>query len=452
MSPETPALSPRDPASIEAWLRLAFVALPARRCRRLLARYGGPQEALQAAERGRTDELLQISGITPNVVERLQESVERDLAPVWRAMQEHQIRLLLAEDDEYPPALRALGEDAPPYIFVRGTIQESDRQAVAIVGTRAASEYGRGLAERLGSDLARRGITVVSGLARGIDTHAHEGALQGGGRTFAVCGCGLDIAYPSTNRDLMSRITRAGAAFSEWAPTTHPESWHFPARNRIISGLSLGIVVLEAGERSGALITAEFAVEQGREVFAVPGNVHRPGSRGPHALIRQGATLVENVDDIIQALNSRSLPFEAPADHTPVYSTGDAGTTPQFTKRAAGQRATKPTKRSAAPDTLFDDNGETIALSNDLASRENPKEVGIREGMVVPASLPSAPSPDLTPEQNAVYGALDEEPRHLDEVAARANVGAAEATATLVLLELRSLARRHTGALFSRAF
>ena len=185
----------------------------------------------------------------------------------------------MRESPDYPAALAGL-PDPPPYLFVRGTIEERDRAAVAIVGTRHATEYGKGIAAKLASDLAQRGVTVVSGLARGVDTQAHKGAVDAGGRTFAVCGCGLDVAYPSENRTLMEQIENAGACVSEFAPTVHPESWHFPARNRIISGLSVGVVVVEAAERSGALITADFALEQGREVFAVPGNIHKAQSKG----------------------------------------------------------------------------------------------------------------------------------------------------------------------------
>ena len=418
---------------VEAWLRLAFVSLPAPRSRRLLAYYGNPQDALSAADAGHDQELLQISGVTPKVIDRLREATARDLTPVWRAMREHAIRLLLSDAPDYPPALHALGDDAPPYLFMRGDVQESDRRAVAIVGTRGASEYGRGLAERLAVDLARRGVTVVSGLARGIDTHAHEGALQAGGRTFAVCGCGLDIAYPSDNRELMSRVAQNGAAFSEWAPTTHPEAWHFPARNRIISGLSLGSVIVEAGERSGALITAEFAIEQGREVFAIPGNVHRPGSKGPHALIKQGATLVESADDIIEALNARVLPFDVPAKTT---------------------RASDPKPRARREKAVVTQTQMPLATDDDLTGEQREGATGRLKGggssRSMAREMPAMTG--LTPEQDAVYGALEEDPRHLDDVALRANVGAAEAAATLVLLELRGIVRRHPGGLFSRSF
>lgn len=379
---------PREhsPTDVESWLRLAFVNLPANRCHSLLQVWKHPRHALEAALAGREAELLATPGVTPSTVERLREAATRDLHPALEAMQTHAIRLLLEGEADYPEGLTDI-PSPPPYLWMRGTMEESDRVAVAIVGTRHASEYGRGIAEKLAIDLARSGVTVVSGLARGIDTHAHKGALEGGGRTFAVCGCGLDIVYPLENKGLMQRIEENGAVFSEFAPTVHPEPWHFPARNRIISGLSVGTIVVEAGERSGALITSDFAMEQGRDVFAVPGNIHRAQSRGAHALIKQGATLVENAEDVMNALNNRALPF-----------------------RDASQKDKSKAQKLTAPQVR----------------------------------------PDLTAEQNRVFLALDAEGRHIDEVAARAQMGAAEVNATLVVLELKGITRRAAGGMFSR--
>jgi DNA processing protein len=375
----------------ESWLRFAFVGLPAARSLGALEKWDGPENLLRAARDGREAELLATPGITPKTVERLQEAARREVAKAKQAMQDWGIRLLVRGSPDYPVVLAGL-PDAPPYLFVRGTVEERDRAAVAIVGTRHATEYGKGIASKLASDLAQRGITVVSGLARGIDTQAHKGALDAGGRTFAVCGCGLDVAYPSENRTLMEQIENAGACISEFAPTVHPEAWHFPARNRIISGLSVGVLVVEAAERSGALITADFALEQGREVFAVPGNIHKAQSRGAHALIKAGATLVDSVDDILTALNSRALPFEDLRQA-------------QKTRKAEVETA--------------------------------PKKSGIR--------------PDLSAAENRVYLALDVEPRHVDDIAAIANMGAGEVNATLVMLELKGATRRLPGGLFVRS-
>ncbi len=382
----------------ESWLRLAFVGLPAMRSLAALEKWETPGNLLRAARDGREHELLATQGITPTTVERLKQSATRDLKKALQAMRDFGIRLLLREHAEYPAALAGL-PDPPPYLFVRGMVEDRDRAAVAIVGTRHATDYGKGIAAKLAGDLAQRGVTVVSGLARGVDTQAHRGALDAGGRTFAVCGCGLDIAYPSDNRRLMEEIEANGACFSEFAPTVHPEPWHFPARNRIISGLSAGVIVVEAAERSGALITADFALEQGREVLAVPGNIHKAQSRGAHALIKSGAALVENVDDVLTALNSRALPFESLRD----------------AKKA----------RDAE-----------VAAQQMLPLEARPKHATVR--------------PDFSGAENRVYLALDVEPLHVDDIAAVANMGAGEVNATLVMLELKGAARRLPGGMFIR--
>lgn len=192
---------------------------------------------------------------------------------------------------------------APPDpLYVKGALLEEDAAAVAIVGTRAATPYGLDTARRLAEELAASGITVVSGLAEGIDRAAHEGALKAGGRTIAVMGHGLSMVYPAHHRELADRIAQSGCLLSEFPMDEPPEPWHFPRRNRIISGLSLGVVVVEAPFKSGALITARFAAEQGREVFAVPGLVSSRQSEGTHALLKDGAKLVGRVEDILEEL------------------------------------------------------------------------------------------------------------------------------------------------------
>jgi DNA processing protein len=189
-------------------------------------------------------------------------------------------------------------------LFIRGSFLQQDEWAVAVVGTRRASAYGRQVTETLASDLARRGITVVSGLARGIDAIAHRAALATGGRTFAVQACGLDLVYPPEHRQLALDITKQGALLSEFPPGTKPQAQHFPRRNRLMSGLCLGVLVIEADEQSGALITAHWALEQDREVFAVPGSIFSPLSRGTNNLIQRGeAKLVTSVDHILEELN-----------------------------------------------------------------------------------------------------------------------------------------------------
>jgi DNA processing protein len=214
------------------------------------------------------------------------------------------MRRLEREDAEYPAPLREI-PDAPEMLHVRGGLVRDDALAVALVGSRQATPYGVGVAEDLAAGLASHGVTVVSGFARGIDSAAHRGALRAGGRTIAVLGCGVDVIYPPENRRLAEDIARRGALVSQFAPGTRPLAHHFPIRNRVIAGLTIGVVVVEAAERSGALITARLAAELGREVMAVPGRVTSAQSRGAHALIKDGAALVEDVKDVIEALPMR---------------------------------------------------------------------------------------------------------------------------------------------------
>src|SRR5436309_5889064 len=203
-------------------------------------------------------------------------------------------------DARYPENLREL-TGPPEQLYVRGSFAAEDALAVAIVGSRAATAYGLAVAERLAADLAARGVAVVSGLARGVDSAAHRGALSTGA-TIAVLGSGVDVVYPPEHGALAREIEAAGAIVSELVPGTPPHKVFFPRRNRIISGLSRAVVVIEAGEKSGSLITARCALEQGREVLAVPGNVLTGRNRGAHALLRDGATIVESVEDILQEL------------------------------------------------------------------------------------------------------------------------------------------------------
>jgi DNA processing protein len=210
------------------------------------------------------------------------------------------VAIVTCQDPLYPRNLLNT-YDYPPYLYVKGSLQAGEN-AVAVVGSRLASAYGRFVTEKFSRELALKGFTVVSGLARGIDAAAHRGALAGKGRTIAVLGCGLDIVYPSENEALANDVAAQGAVVSEFPFGTPPNAPNFPARNRIISGISLGVVVVEAGEKSGSLITARIAAEQGRSVFAVPGAIESAGSRGTHRLIKQGAKLVENVEDILEEI------------------------------------------------------------------------------------------------------------------------------------------------------
>jgi DNA processing protein len=219
-------------------------------------------------------------------------------------------------DAFYPPALAQVA-DAPVVLWVSGDVAALDGRLVAVVGSRAASPYGLEAAGRLGEDLSRAGVTVVSGLARGCDAAAHRGALAAGGRTVAVLGCGPDVCYPAEHADLLRAVRQSGAVVSEYPPGTPPRPGHFPLRNRIISGLCRGVVVVEASDRSGSLLTAGCALDQGREVMAVPGTVFGQRHRGSHALLRDGARLVETADDVLEELGwagARARPDRASGD------------------------------------------------------------------------------------------------------------------------------------------
>lgn len=220
---------------------------------------------------------------------------EHELAEIERLG----LNVLTLADAAYPEALRAIAHP-PPVLMSKGSLVEKDRVAIAIVGTRKPSDYGRMIAEKFAKELGERGFTVVSGMALGIDTAAHQGALTNGARTLAVLGGGLGYIYPQQNVPLVEEIAASGAVLTEFSPGTKPDRWTFPQRNRIISGLTRGTIVVEAGARSGALITAKCATQQGREVFAVPGSITNAKSRGAHRLIQKGAKLVVDVDDILE--------------------------------------------------------------------------------------------------------------------------------------------------------
>jgi DNA processing protein len=244
--------------------------------------------------------MLRAAGLRDDVIARLRTARARAAAERAEAARE-QVDVVLWDAAGYPSRLRTIA-DPPLALFVRGTLDPEPALAVAIVGSRRASEYGRRVARELAEGLAGVGITVVSGLAAGVDGAAHAGALDAGGRTIAVMATGIDLVYPAWHRGLARDIARRGALVTEFRRGTPSLQFHFPQRNRIISGLTVGTVVVEAAERSGSLITAEYALEQGREVFAVPGPIGMPQHRGCHRLIREGAALVTSVEDVLETL------------------------------------------------------------------------------------------------------------------------------------------------------
>ncbi|MBV9849010.1 MAG: DNA-protecting protein DprA [Armatimonadetes bacterium] len=289
----------------EAWLKLNALEFRPQRARALLEAFDRDPSALFAASaadwRGR------VPGLTDKHVSRLSAIQGRSFAPERETLARLCGRIIPYDDPCYPANLRPL-PDAPPVLIARGALVTEDKFSIAIVGSRRAGQYGRTLAQRFARELAAHGLTVISGGARGVDTHAHQGALEGGGRTVAFLGSGVDVCYPTDNRALFDRIAGGGGAVvSEFPLGTRPEPWRFPARNRLISGMSLGVLVIESPADSGSLITAREAGDQGRDVFAIPGPVGDGRNSGCHRLIQDGAKLVETVDDILGELGVLSL-------------------------------------------------------------------------------------------------------------------------------------------------
>lgn len=368
------------------WLTLALVpGVGTTLFVRLLARFRAPSEVLHASEAA----LEEVVGA--NLAQRIRTYKEFvDVDAQERAMAKYDVRFITMEDPAYPARLAEI-YDPPLALFVRGDLYESDQYCVAIVGTRHATAYGLRVAAKLGGELAARGITVISGMAQGIDAAAHRGALETGGRSIAVLGCGVDIVFPAENADLMHSIIQHGCVISPFPMGMNALKGNFPQRNRIISGLALGTVVVEAPPGSGALITARHAVEQGREVFAVPGQVGQRTSMGPHALIREGAKLVESLEDILMELDiPPSLRRPAPAIKS------DTPATP-----AAAQTA------------------------------------------------PKAPESVLSEVEKDILATLSPDGSFVDEIALACRISISEALSSLTLLELKGLVRQFSGKRFS---
>jgi DNA processing protein len=264
----------------------------------LLARFGTAAAILAAAP----DELRSVSHIGDKLAQDFRQAIHNlKLDEELRLIEQHAVNLIALGSTAYPPMLAQIS-DPPHVLYLRGALESRDERAVAIVGSRHCTAYGRRVAERFAAGLVQKGYTVVSGLARGIDGAAHHGALKAGGRTLAVLAGGLAKIYPPEHAELAERVRASGALLSEAPMSMQPMAGMFPARNRIISGLSKAVVIVEAAERSGALITARHAAEQGRTVFAVPGNIDSAASGGTNALIREGAILARSVDDILEEL------------------------------------------------------------------------------------------------------------------------------------------------------
>ena len=376
--------------------------------RRLLTAFGSAEKAIAAT----SAESAQIDGLTPDVRQQLID--ERSRAPLAQELElidQHQCHIVTINDDTYPPLLKQI-DDPPALLYFIGEFPVQNTPSIAIVGSRSPTEYGKTTSQQLSYQLAESGITVVSGFARGIDTCVHRGALEAGGRTVAVFGCGLSIIYPETNRALAAEIIEYGALISEFPMTMPPRGKNFPRRNRVISGLTLGTLVVEASERSGSLITARHAAEQGREVFAVPGQIFSGVSRGTHSLINQGATLINSVDDLLDAL---------PQDYTKVLGGESLDPTRQPTPRP--NQGSKRSDKAAPP--------QSTEKRSTLTSQ--PK---------------AEVAPDLTPDEQTVLAAIDADSIHIDEITRVTQLPIGKISSLLVMLELKGIVQQLPGKQF----
>jgi DNA processing protein len=319
-------------------------------------------------------------------------------------------------DKSYPALLKQI-DDPPLLLYIKGQLSLQDTASVAIVGSRNPTNYGKTISQQLSYQLATHGITIVSGFARGIDTCAHRGALEAGGKTIAVLGCGLSIVYPEVNRELIDEIIKYGALISEFPMTMPPKGTNFPRRNRIISGLTLGTLVVEASERSGSLITARHAAEQGREVFAVPGQIFSKMSQGTHYLINQGATLIHTVDDLLDIL---------PQDYAKVPAQKSSPRQPLPQKDKGFQTPTPRSEEKAKPEPSLPSQPETTAKPD------------------------PAPPLQLSSDEQAVLSAIDSPTSHIDQIARVTQLPIGKVSSLLVMLELKGLIQQAPGKQFAK--
>ncbi len=379
---------PENSSDIEKWLKLTHAdEVGPVTFGKLLKRFGSVDAALGASVSG----LMKVEGIGATTAERIAASRDKfDSCAELELAAKLGVWIVHLEDPRYPPALRQI-YDPPPVLYIKGTVERADNLAIGIVGCRRCSLYGQEQSSRLAHLLAATGFTIVSGMARGIDTAAHTGALAAEGRTLAVQGCGLSRVFPPENAKLFQLISASGACISELPLRAEPLAENFPPRNRIIAGLSLGTIVVEAGLRSGALITAQAALESNREVMAVPGKVDSPLSQGSHRLIKEGAKLVETVEDVMEALG---------------YI------------------------------------GEQLKDQTALTAKE------VAEKVETP--LFETTKFNLKGHEKTIYDALGKEPVHIDQLIADTSLPAGTVNASVVSLRLKGLIKQLPGNLFTK--
>lgn len=408
---------------------------------RLVEYFGSASEVLRASRR----DLERVEKVGPTLARKISQAREAcDVDALIRFCEENGIEIVAFRDARYPERLREI-DNSPRLLYVRGSFAPEDRTAIAIVGTRGATRYGLDQARRLGRELAEAGFTVVSGLALGIDGAAHRGALEVGGRTLAALGGGVAKVYPREHEDLARLIADSGAVFSEYHPLTSPLAGNFPARNRIVSGLSLGVLVVESPLRSGSLITARLAAEQNREVFALPGPVDRETSRGCHRLLREGAALVESVEDVLAALP----PFERPEKQTKNDKRSENGRSgAQIGKRVLNAGSTSDfervsrTRRDAAKGTA-PVKRETSRNFNGGVSVSAPEK---RASTSVSAETLAT----LSADERKIVDLVGAEPVPIDRVVRESGLGAAKIVGLIAALEFKKILCRREGNAVSR--
>jgi DNA processing protein len=375
---------------IEKWLKLIRTnGVGPTTFAKLLKHFGSPDRALGAS----VGELAKVDGIGIKTAEKNFSTRDKfDVEAELELAEKLGVWIIHWDDERYPPALKQI-YDPPPVLYIKGSLVRSDSLAVAIVGSRHCSLYGQEQASRFAHLLASAGFTICSGMARGIDTAAHQGALSARGRTIAVQGCGLANIFPPENKRLFELISESGACISELPLNYEPLSENFPSRNRIIAGLSLGTIVIEAGLRSGALITANAALENERDVMAVPGKIDSPLSKGPHYLIKQGAKLIESIEDVMEVFGNIGKQLEAHINQ----ATSEATKKIETAKFDAGQL-------------------------------------------------------NLSDSEKLIYNCLNKDPMHLEQIIAEIDISAGSINAGLISLRLKGLIKQMPGSLFLRNY
>ena len=413
----------------EFWAALALKhteGLGNRRAGLLLQAYGSAYQAIQNPDAWRK------LHITDQVIEAFKSEAWRERAGMeWAGAKRPDVHLLLSSSPYYPAMFREV-PDPPLFVYFKGNIQLLNGPCVGVVGARRASPDALAASARIGLELSKAGVTVISGLARGVDSEAHKAALQGPGATIAVLGCGLDVYYPRENRTLQDEIAAKGLLVSEYPPGTEPEAFQFPVRNRLISALSLGVLVVEAAGRSGSLITARIALEYGREVFAMPGKFAASKAQGSHDLIRKGAKPVLDLDDLLIELVPRLKAFAAYGEQAAMLN--------GLVEEAEAERKKARAQKSAET--------KTAHSGKQTTGRAKPKPAP--KPVPAWAQKPAYPTASASDLATAIKRVLESEgPLQADSLCALLRVSAAKLSSELLMLELAGEIKRYPGMIYS---